>query len=121
MNTEEFATEFAALEVEDAVRMAVDFMADALASRFAVPAREPNRLLLTIRGVNSPIGYGRLLSYLDGLEFVSAVDVAVVQGDRLKIALHTRADFGQLVELFHNDGRIRRDRADEAILTWQGP
>ena len=121
MDGEEFAAHFSARDVHDAGRLATDFVADELAVRFAVLARERNRLALTIGGVKSPIGYGQLLGYLDGLEFVTAVDVAAVQGDRLEILLHTRAGFDQLVELFQNDGRIRPDPTDATVLTWHGP
>ena len=121
MDGEEFVAHFSARDVHDAGRLATDFIADELAVRFAVLARERNRFALTIGGVQSPIGYGQLLGYLDGLEFVTAVDVAAVQGDRLEILLHTRAGFDQLVELFQNDGRIRPDPTDATVLTWHGP
>ena len=121
MDGAEFAAHFSTRDVQDAGRLTTDFFADELAGRFAVLARERNRLALTIRGIKSPVGYGQLLGYLDGLEFVTAVDIAAVQGDRLEIVLHTRAGFDQLVELFQNDGRIRPDPADETVLTWQGP
>ncbi len=121
MDGEEFALAFTAGDVREGVRMAVDFVADELAGRFAVLARVPNRIALTIGGIHSPVGYGRLLGYLDALEFVTAVDVVAVRDDRLEVALHTRAGLDQLVELFHRDGRIRRDPANAALLTWQGP
>lgn len=121
MDAEEFAVDFAALNLQDAGRRATDFIADELAGRYAVLARESNRLALTIRGIESAVGYGRLLRYLDGLEFVTAVEVAAVEGDRLEVKLHTRAGFDQLVELFQSDGRISRDPTDKAILTWRGP
>lgn len=121
MDGEEFTTDFTATDSQDAGRMIADFIADELASRFAVLARAPNRIALTIGGITTPIGYGRLLGYLDALEFVTAVDVAAVRDDRLEITLHTRAGFDQLVELFQKDGRILPDPADGAVLTWQGP
>ena len=101
--------------------MTADFLADELAGRFAVLARQPNRVGLTIVGIDSPVGYGRLLGYLDELEFVSSVDVSAVEADRLEITLHTRAGLEQLVELFESDGRIRPDPANEAVLIWRGP
>ena len=121
MNGEEFAADFTAPDVQEAVRMAADFVADELAGRFAVLARATNRIALTVGGIKSPIGYGRLLGYLDALEFVTAVDVVAVRGDRLEIALHTRAGLNQLVELLQKDGRIQRDPVDATLLTWQGP
>ncbi len=121
MNGEEFAAGFAAADLQDAGRMTADFIADQLAGRFAVLARAPNWLALTIRGIKSPVGYGRLLRYLDGLEFVTAVEVATVAGDRLEVRLRTRAGLEQLVELFASDGRIRRAPGERSVLTWQGP
>ena len=121
MDGEEFATEFAVSDIAQAGLKTADFLADELAGRFAVLARQPNRISLTITGIDSPIGYGRLLGYLDDLEFVSAVEVAAVEAGGLEITLHTRAGFGQLVELFESDGRIRPDPADGTVLVWQGP
>ena len=121
MGGEEFAAEYAASGIAEAGTMAADFIADELAGRFAVLARQPNRVSLTILGIDSPVGYGRLLGYLDGLEFVSSVDVAAVEAGRLEITLHTRAGLEQLVELFGRDGRIRPDPANEAVLIWRGP
>ena len=62
-----------------------------------------------------------MLRYLDGLEFVTAVDVTAVEADRLKITWHTRAGLDQLVELFKADGLIIPDSTDAAVLAWQGP
>ena len=121
MDGEEFATDFALRDLLDAGRVITDFFANELAGRLAVLARETNRIAVTIGGIKSPIGYGQLLDYLDGLEFITGVDVAAVQDDRLQVVLHTRAAFEQMVELLHNDGRIRRDPTHEASLTWQGP
>ena len=121
MDGEEFATEFAVSDIVQAGLMTADFLADELAGRFAVLARQPNRVGLTIVGIDSPVGYGRLLGYLDDLEFVSSVDVSAVEADRLEITLHTRAGLEQLVELFESDGRIRPDPANEAVLIWRGP
>ena len=121
LDDEEFATEFAVSDLAQAALRTADFLADELAGRFAVLARQPNRVSLIVTGIDSPIGYGRLLGYLDDLEFVSSVDVAAVEAGGLEITLQTRAGFGQLVELFENDGRIRPDPADGTVLVWQGP
>ena len=121
MDGEEFAGEFAVSDVTQAGLMTVDFLADELAGRFAVLARQPNSVGLTIVGIDSPVGYGRLLGYLEDLEFVSSVDVSAVQAGRLEITLHTRAGLEQLVELFESDGRMRPDPANEAVLIWRGP
>ncbi len=121
MEGEEFATEFAATDIETAGWMTVDFIADELAARFAVLAREPTALSLVVRGIDTPVGYGRLLRYLDDLEFINAVDVAGVQTNRLELTLHTRAGLEQLVELLERDGRLRSDPADPAALIWRGP
>ena len=121
MGGDEFAAEFDASDIAEAGLMTADFIADELAGRFAVLARQPNSVGLTIVGIDSPVGYGRLLGYLDGLEFVSSVNVAAVEADRLEITLHTRAGLEQLVELFDRDGRIRPDPENAAVLIWRGP
>lgn len=120
MGGDEFAAEFDASDIAEAGLMTADFIADELAGRFAVLARQPNSVGLTIVGIDSPVGYGRLLGYLDGLEFVSSVIVAAVEADRLEITLHTRAGLEQLVELFDRDGRIRPDPENAAVLIWRG-
>ena len=121
MDGEEFATEFAVADIEKAGSMTVDFIADELAARFAVLAREPNAVSLTIRGIDTAVGYGRLLGYLGDLEFITFVDVAAVEAGRLEITLHTRAGVEQLVELLESDGRIRPDPANASVLIWRGP
>ena len=120
MDDDEFATGFIVSDLPAAGLKTVDFLAGELAGRFAVLARQPNRVRLTIMGIDSPVGYGRLMGYLDELEFISSVDVAAVEVGRLEITLHTRAGLEQLVELFDSDGRIRPDPANAAVLIWRG-
>ena len=121
MGGDEFAAAFAVVDPAGAARATVDFLADELAGRFAVLARPPNPVRLTIVGIESPVGYARLLGYLGELEFVSSVDVAAVEVGRLEVTLHTRAGLEQLVELFESEGRIRPDPANAAVLIWRGP
>ena len=121
MGGEEFATGFAVADLEQAAYRAVDFIADELTARYAVLAREPHAISLVVRGIDTPVGYGRLLGYLDDLEFIGSVDVAAVEAGRLEVTLHTRAGLEQLLELFENDGRMRPDPANASVLIWQGP
>ncbi len=116
----EFATNFSVPTLAEAGRGTADFIADELAGRFAVLARERNRLALTVRGIDSPVRYGRLLAYLESLEFVAGVEVVSVDVDRLAVGLHTRAALDQLLELFERDGRVGPDPTGQALLVWTG-
>ena len=116
---EEVTTGFALATLAEAGRATADFIVNELAARYAVLARERNHLALTISGVDSPASYGRLLGYLEGLEFVSAVDVLGVDTQRLDIRLHTRATLEQLLELFARDGQILPDPTVPALLIWR--
>lgn len=122
MGRERFAAQSACQGAEQAGRWAADFLAEELAGRFAVPARQSERFALTVLGVDSPGQYGQLLAHLNGFEFIQAVDVIALQGDRLQIAVQTRAELQQLLELLAKDGRLRRVPAGASgnALAWQG-
>ncbi len=102
----------------------VDLLTDELAARNAVLGRESGALQLSVSGVRNPADYGSLLSYLRSLEFIDAVAVSRLQGDRLWIDLQTRADADQLGDLFEADGQMFRDRlalvgAADLQLVWR--
>lgn len=123
LGDEQTAVNLEGLTIEVIGGQAIDILANDLAQRFAVLGRELEVLTLAISGVDTPTGYGRLLRYLASLEFVDAVDVVELQGDRVVLAVATRARMEQLLQLFENDGRILED--PEAVfgneLTWRGP
>ena len=120
-NGEELAAGFAVSDMAAAGSATAEFIADELAGRFAVFAREPADVSLTVRGIVSAVGYGRLLRYLGDLEFVTSVHVVSVEVDRLEVTLHTRAGMNKLMELLASDGRIRPDPGNGPVLVWRGP
>jgi hypothetical protein len=111
------------LGLEAVGRQAVDDMVNALAGRYAVLGRELNVWQLSVSGIDTPARYGRLLRYFGSLEFIDDVDVVEVDGDRLVLAVATRARMRQLMQLLENDGRIRQnpDAPFANELTWHGP
>ncbi len=121
LGEQEFSADVTVATLAAAGRATADFIVNELASRFAVLARARNQLTLTVRGIDSPASYGHLLNYLEGLEFVSTVDVVALDVERLGIRLHTRATLEQLLELFARDGRILADPTGPALLIWREP
>lgn len=98
-----------------------DFLADGLASRYAIPWRAPQWLPLTVEGVVSPLHYGQLLRYLEALDFVRGVQFVALDQERLEVALQTRAEMASLIELLTMDDRMAQ--APGALvnrLTWRG-
>jgi hypothetical protein len=81
----------------------VDFLADELVQRYAVLGRSPRDIRLGVSGIRTPADYGNLLRYLGRLEFVDAVSLASVQGDRMGLVVTTRAEPDQLLKMFEVD------------------
>lgn len=101
-----------------------DFVADALAQRFAVLARDAQGISLAVRGVRRPEDYGALLRYLNRLEFVDDVAVTQVRNDQVDLLVVTRADITQLLSLFAVDRILAEVIIDQpsrydAELAWQ--
>jgi len=88
----------------------VDLLADDLAGRNAVLGTKSDQLQLAVSGIRSAADYGGLLHYLEALEFIDAVHVRALQGDRLSLDLLTRADAEQLRTLFEADGKLFTDQ-----------
>lgn len=102
----------------------VDLLADELAARNAVFGRQVGQLKLAISGIRNAADYGRLLRYLESLEFVDSVFVRQLLGDRLWIDIETRAEPDQLGELFAADRQLFPDRlalldAADLQLVWR--
>ena len=98
-----------------------DFLADGLASRYAIPWRTPQWLPLWVDGVASPLHYGQLLRYLEALDFVQGVQFVALHQERLEVALQTRAEMAPLIELLTMDGRMAKATGASANrLTWRG-
>ncbi len=85
-------------------------LADELAGRAAVLGSGSNMLTLAVTGIRSPADYAALLDYLSSLEFVDRVALETLAGDRLELALATRADAAQLLTLFEADRLLFSDR-----------
>ena len=116
----DFQGEVAAEDLAGVGTAAVDFLADGLASRYALPWKEPQWLPLVVDGVASPLHYGRLLRYLEGFEFVRSVRVVALDQERLEVALQTRAEMHPLIELLTMDGRMASPPgAPTNRLTWR--
>ena len=103
LNKEVFTHQTSGPDLLDQASQMVDLLTDELAARNAVLGRESGLLQLAVGGIRSPADYGSLLNYLRSLEFVDAVVVSRLQGDRLWINLQTRADAKQLGDLFEAD------------------
>jgi hypothetical protein len=103
----------------------VDLLADELAARRVVHAREANQLAISVSGVTSPAGYGALLAYLGSLEFVESVGVAGVRDGRLWLMLETPAEPARLLATFERDGQLTDDQlalvdSADLRLVWRG-
>lgn len=88
---------------------AADLLADELAARYAVLDRGRDRLRLAVSSVNGPAAYADMLRYFAGLEFVDAVTIDAVAGNRVSVSLLTPARPEQLLELFRLDQRLFPD------------
>ena len=116
----DFQGEITAADLAGAGAAAVDFLADGLASRYALPWRGPQWLPLVVDGVASPLHYGRLLRYLEGLEYVRSVQVVALDQEQLEVALQTRAEMQPLIKLLTMDARmVRTPGASTNRLTWR--
>ena len=102
---------------------AADFLADGLASRYAIPWRAHQQSPLIIDGVSSPLHYGALLRYLGGLEFIAQMQVVALRQEQLRLVVDTRAETEQLIELLQVDGRLAPSALSGAPnqLTWRQP
>jgi hypothetical protein len=104
--------------------LGADFVADELARRYAVLAREAQGISLAVHGIRGPGDYGGLLRYLNQLEFVDDVAVIQVFDDQVDLLLVTRADIEQLLSLFAVDRTLKevaleRPSGYDAELAWQ--
>ncbi len=105
---------------------AADLLADELAARYAVLDRGRKQLRLSVSSVDDPVAYADLLRYFAGLEFIDAVTVDAVAGNRVSLSLVTAAQPEQLLELFRLDQRLFPDNLNGAPgggldLVWRRP
>lgn len=118
-----FTAEGADLEAQG--REVVDVLADELAERRVVVAREAGRLAISVSGVVNPADYGALLGYLRSLEFVQNVGVSGIRDGRLWLVVDTPAEAPRLLETFERDQRLFDDQlalidGADLRLVWRG-
>jgi hypothetical protein len=89
---------------------AVDILSDELAGRRVVHGGRAGELRIAVNGIREAADYGSLLRYLRGLEFIDAVNVVEMRGNRLWLTLFTPARPAQLLEAFERDHRMFDDQ-----------
>lgn len=99
-----------------------DFLANAIASRDALPWRPTQPRALVVGGIASPLHYGSLLRYLSGLAYLKDVAVVGLNQDRLDIQVASRAEMDRLLALLQMDDRLAGavPGAPANQLTWRG-
>ena len=119
---DEFTLEVNGSDFTQAGAAGADFLANALASRSAIPWRPTEPRSLVVGGIASPLHYGGLLRYLAGLEYVAGVEVVGLDQERLDIRVDSRAEIDRLVALLQADGRLAGPApgAPANRLTWRG-
>ena len=108
----------------EAARAALDGVADALASRFAVRG-DLDAVALVVRGIDSVSSYASLLRYLHSREYVERLEVRVVQPDALTLGVHSRSGPEQLRELLVMGGELGELPGSKPVagaleLSWRG-
>ena len=118
----EFSLQINGLDFEQVGAAGANFLANAMASRAAIPWRPIEPRHLVVSGIASPLHYGGLLRYLAGLEYLAGVAVVGLHQDRLDIQVDSRAEVGPLVALLQADGRLigPASGAPANQLTWRG-
>ena len=119
---DEFTFQINNLDFEQAGAAGANFLANAMASRAAIPWQPVEQRSLVVSGIASPLHYGSLLRYLAGLEYLAGVAVDGLNQDRLDIQVRSRAETGRLVALLQADGRMTGPvpGAPANQLTWRG-
>ena len=78
--------------------------ADILAKQFATTAGSEGRLRLSVSGINSIDAYGQLRNYLQNLDIVESLGVAMVEADRVDFELVVRVDAARLERVLTASG-----------------
>jgi hypothetical protein len=89
--------------VSTAVRDGIDWVADQYAAEFS-SIGGARIVRLAIEGVNSLADYGRVMSYLEAVSVLQAVDVAAFEGNVLSLRVAARGDESVLERLLTLDG-----------------
>ncbi|MEM7080570.1 MAG: DUF2066 domain-containing protein [Pseudomonadota bacterium] len=98
-------------------------LANQLAERYAVLARDQQQHQIAITGVEDVQAYADLLAFLQALEFVDAARIEGLRGAAIEITLVSRAQSDQLLQLLTLGGELALP--DSPLLgriefTWQG-
>ena len=119
---DQFTFQINNLDFEQAGAAGVNLLANAMASRAAIPWRPTQPRSLVVSGIASPLHYGSLLRYLAGLEYLAGLAVVGLDQDRLDIRVDSRAEAGRLVALLQADGHMTGPApgAPANQLTWRG-
>ena len=128
---EEFAARFdhGGASSARAVGEAVHRLAEVLAQRLAVRGGDLGTIVVTVRGAQTVQGYASVLAYLQSREYITRVDVSVVEPDAIHLRLHSRSPRAQLVELLLLGGYLSEYQAaysqqpltaPRLELTWMG-
>ncbi len=80
--------------------------ADILAKQFATTAGSEGRLRLSVSGIDSIDAYGQLRNYLQKLDIVESVGVAMVEADRVDFELVVRVDAARLERVLTASGQL---------------
>lgn len=128
---EEFAARFdhGGASSARAVGEAVHRLAQVLAQRLAVRGGDLGTIVVTVRGAQTVRGYASVLAYLQSREYITRVDVSVVEPDAIHLRLRSRSPRAQLVELLLLGGYLSESQAASSRppltaprleLTWMG-
>ena len=101
----------------EAVRLALDSVADQLADRFAVRG-EAAAIAVTVRGAQTVRGYASLMRYLQSLEFIDGVTVDQVAADSASLRLQSRSSREQLLDLLALGGLLTEADASAGCTTF---
>ncbi len=119
---DQFVLPVKSLDLVQAGAAGADFLANAMASRDAIPWRPTKPRSLVVVGIASPLQYGALLRYFAGLEYLAGMAVVGLEQDRLDIQVNSRAEISRLLTLLQADGRLAGPApgAPANQLTWRG-
>lgn len=105
----------------EAVRLALDGVADQLADRFAGRG-DAAAIAVTVTGAHTVRGYAALMKYLRSREFIERIYLDRIAADGATLRLQSRSSRDQLFDLLSLEGLLTVADASvsTAHLAWQG-
>lgn len=105
----------------DQVRYAVDRLAEALAREFAVPgpAGPTGHVDMQVTGLATLDDYGRLMTYLEGLDAVKEVSPRGLNGTTMTLRISASVAREQLLQILRLGGMLRPLSAGEGELRFE--